>query len=186
MSEPGILTLTSANTEVWFSVNWFGVLVIRGRFDDLEGVVHVPEGRLERATIAVDVRAASLGTGVALRDRHLRGHRFLDAGHPRITFRGAGVERVDRGLLLRGKLVLCGVERVMRLPVHQASAGAAPGTIRLSTSFAVTRAGHGIGLATGLRRFNPLLKAIGAVVRVDVSITAPASLLHPAAHALGR
>ena len=77
------------------SVRWLGGLIVRGRFMDVRGTIHVPVRDDDTAAVTVEIRADSVRTGISLRDRHLRGPLFLDAArHPLITFRGGDVMRL--------------------------------------------------------------------------------------------
>jgi hypothetical protein len=59
---------------------------------------------------------------------------------------------------------------------------------RWTVDFHVPRRAHGIGVASGLARLNPLLWAIGATVHVRVTALLPATALLPLvpAHARGQ
>ena len=86
------IRLTPENVIVTMSVRWLGGLVVRGRFMDVRGTIHVPVRDDDTAAVTVEIRADSVRTGISLRDRHLRGPLFLDAArHPVITFRGGDV-----------------------------------------------------------------------------------------------
>lgn len=177
------IRLTAANTTVTFDVRWVWFLHVRGRFGEIEGVLRVPDGCVEDADVSIDVAAASLRTGVALRDRHLRGHRFLDADrYPRITFRSTRIARPNGSLEITGVLTLRGVEREVsvRCPLQYADGEGLQSLVRLSATFAVPRLSHGVGVARGLRGLNPLLRAIGDRVLVRAEVVVPASQLLPA------
>ena len=74
-----------SNASVSFRVRWFGVVTVSGRFDAITGTLLVGNDEDDLA-VTVDVSSASVKTGIALRDRHLRGRRFLGrrtaSGHP--------------------------------------------------------------------------------------------------------
>ncbi len=184
------IRLEAGNTSVTFAVRWLGALTVRGRFAELEGTLRIPDGCVERATLSIEVMAASVRTGVSLRDRHLRGPQFLDAARfPTIAFRSTGVERPDGVLIVRGVLTLRGLEREISATCPADLPGAVGGRplARLHGSFRVPRRPHQIGVAHGLEKLNPLLYAIGDEVSVAADVMVPASALFPAAlPALGR
>lgn len=189
-SEDCAIRLTAANTVVTFAVRWLGVLSVRGRFDEVEGTLRIPNGSVEAADVTIDVLAASLQTGIELRDQHLRGHRFLDADrYPRITFRSERVERPNGILIVTGRLQLRGVEREVRAtcPLNYADGTGIQSTVQMGAEFGVPRIPHGVGIASGIRRFNPLLAAIGHTVDIRAEVLVPATQLLPALlPALGR
>jgi polyisoprenoid-binding protein YceI len=190
MSDHHAIRLSPANTRVTFAVRWLGVLTVRGRFTEVEGTLSIPDGCVESAEIAIDVLAGSLRTGIALRDRHLRGSRFLDAARfPRIAFRSIRVERPNGILVVTGRLTLRGLERTVyaTVPLDYADGAGMQSLVRMCTHIHVPRIPHRIGIATGLRRLSPLLLAIGPTVDVRAEVLVPATQLLPALlPALGR
>jgi len=83
---------------------------VRGHFKNLKGRVDFDAGDPARASVETDIDAASLWTGEADRDTHLRSPDFLDAAsHPRLSFRSRSVAvlsahefRVQGDLTIRG------------------------------------------------------------------------------------
>lgn len=66
---------------------------VRGRFTNFTGTIRIDEQNPDRSTVEVDIDAASIDTGVADRDAHLRSGDFLDAEHhPKILFRTTRVD----------------------------------------------------------------------------------------------
>jgi polyisoprenoid-binding protein YceI len=188
-SENHSIQLDAGNLSVTFAVRWLGAVTVRGRFTQATGTVRIPDGCLDQAEVSIDVVAASLQTGIGLRDRHLRGPQFLDAErHPLITFRSTKVHRPNGVLIVSGLLSLRGLERQIRArcPIdHAGDAGASP--VRVSARFTVPRLPHGIGVARGIERLNPLLYAIGSDVVIHADVLVPANELLPALlPALGR
>jgi polyisoprenoid-binding protein YceI len=178
------LRLDAANARVSFSVRWFGIVSVRGSFADVTGIVEGPGPRGEDTQLSVNVESHSVHTGIGLRDRHLRGYRFLDsARHPRIRFESEQVSRNNGAWCVRGTLSLRGLARQVEVPVREAPASSAQR--RLLAEFSVPRRPHAIGTARGIRRLNPLLWAIGPDVQVQVELLVPATLL-AAEHAPAR
>lgn len=182
MDTPVTFRLGAGNARVSFSVRWFGVVFVRGSFGEVSGTVSVPASGAssQEPSIAIQVESHSVHTGISLRDRHLRGLRFLDsARHPVIRFQSDHVTRHNGVWDVRGRLSLRGQERPVQVSVADESLSAKDR--RLTTEFNVPRRPHAIGTAKGLRRLNPLLWAIGDEVTVRVELTVPATLLQPAA-----
>ena len=172
-----ILKLDPGNARVRFSVRWFGVITVRGSFGAVRGTVESP-GHGSQPNVSVEVDSQSVQTGISLRDRHLRGMRFLDSeNHPVIRFESDHVSRHNGVLDVKGRLFLRGLERNLSLSVLDEAAS--PTHHRLSGHFSVPRHPHSIGTAVGVRRLNPLLWAIGREVNVDVELTVPATMLAP-------
>jgi polyisoprenoid-binding protein YceI len=186
------IRLDAESTAVTFAVRWLGALTVRGRFTELEGTLRIPDGCVEAAEVAIDVAAASVRTGIGLRDRHLRGPQFLDAArYPRITFRSTRVEHPNGILIVSGLISLRGRDHGVSAPStveYVDGAGEGPSSlVRLRTGIIVPRRLHGIGVARGVQRLNPLLYAIGTTVAVRIDVRVLATRLLPALlPALGR
>lgn len=167
--------LNATNAHVSFHVRWFGVVRVRGSFGVVGGMI---EGLGDDARITVFVDSQSVLTGIGLRDRHLRGMRFLDSGkHPRIEFVSERASRHNGVWDVQGTLSLRGLDRTIALSVLDEPAFSTDR--RLTAQFSVPRQPHAIGTAGGIRRLNPLLWAIGSDVQVRVEILVPATMLAP-------
>jgi polyisoprenoid-binding protein YceI len=173
------IPLGPESVRVTFAVRWFGLVTVRGRFGRVGGSLRAvdPVGGIE---IVLDAASDSIQTGIALRDRHLRGARFLDAErHPAIAFRGTGTWQGGE-LTVSGTLCLRGATRSIVVPcVHRSRPGAG-GDVPVDSfeaEFAIARHDHGIGAATGLSRLNPLLWAISPTVQIRVKVFVPVALV---------
>jgi polyisoprenoid-binding protein YceI len=81
------------HTAVEFAVKHMMFTTVRGRFKDVKGTIEVDAANPDASIVNVEIAAASLDTGVADRDAHLRSADFLDVeNHPTITFRSKRVE----------------------------------------------------------------------------------------------
>jgi len=162
------IRLTPENVVVTMSVRWLGGMLVRGRFMDVRGTIHLPSDDDDTAAVTVEVRADSLRTGISLRDRHLRGPLFLDAAHhPLITFRGGDVMRLPTHVTVPGSLTIRGVTRTeeLRCSIEDAASG------RLSADVTLSRHAYGVGVPTGIRRLDPLFVVIGDDVRISIDVT---------------
>ena len=93
MAETTTWQIDPAHSAIEFAVKHMMFTTVRGRFKDVKGTIEVDEKRPDRSTVNVEIAAASIDTGAADRDAHLRSADFLDAaGHPSITFRSKRVE----------------------------------------------------------------------------------------------
>jgi len=82
-----------AHSAIEFAVKHMMFTTVRGRFKDVKGTIEVDEQSPDRSSVNVEISAASIDTGVADRDGHLRSADFLDVEHqPAITFRSKRVE----------------------------------------------------------------------------------------------
>jgi len=183
MRAAALLQLGASNARVSFSVRWFKVIRVRGSFSGIAGTITVPGSGSEEPKVTMSVESISVHTGISLRDKHLRGSRFLDSGrHPLIRFESDQVSRQNGVWDVRGRLVLRGLEREVRATVFEDVVLGKD--LRLTADFSVPRRPHSVGTASGIRALNPLLWAIADEVYVRVELFVPATILHPTAEAV--
>ena len=93
MADTTTWQIDPAHSAVEFAVKHMMFTTVRGRFKDVKGTIEVDEKRPDRSSVNVEIGAASIDTGAADRDAHLRSPDFLDAANdPSITFRSKRVE----------------------------------------------------------------------------------------------
>jgi polyisoprenoid-binding protein YceI len=113
MAETTTWQIDPAHTSVEFAVKHMMFTTVRGRFKDVKGTIEADEQNPDRSSVNVEIGAASIDTGAADRDAHLRSADFLDVeNYPTITFRSKRVEgatkqegdrfRVTGDLTIRG------------------------------------------------------------------------------------
>lgn len=104
------------HSAVEFAIKHMMFSTVRGRFRDVKGTVELDEQNPANTRIDVEIDAATIDTGVADRDAHLRNADFFDVEQfPAITFRSKRVDggvkeagdafRVVGDLTIRGKSV---------------------------------------------------------------------------------
>jgi polyisoprenoid-binding protein YceI len=93
MTTPTTWQIDPAHSAVEFAVKHMMFTTVRGRFKDVKGTITVDPQNPDASVVDVEIVAASLDTGVADRDAHLRSADFLDIeNHPLLTFRSKRVE----------------------------------------------------------------------------------------------
>lgn len=108
-----------AHTRVEFRIRHAAISWIRGSFNAWEGSLEFDPARPQDVSVAFSVDVASVDTGVAERDEHLRSEDFFDVErYPRMTFKSTSAVDVGGGNHeLTGDLVLHGVSRPVRFDV---------------------------------------------------------------------
>jgi polyisoprenoid-binding protein YceI len=94
-AEAGTTTwqLDPAHSSVEFAIKHMMMTTVRGRFKELAATLRGDRDHPKDAGVEATIKAASIDTGVADRDAHLRGPDFFDADRfPDITFRSTKVE----------------------------------------------------------------------------------------------
>ena len=113
-------TFDPAHTSADFTVRHMMVTNVRGKFTKVSGTLEFDPENVAAAHVEATIEAASIETGVADRDNHLRSADFLDVEHyPEITFKGDQVDIVgDHDYILTGELTIRGVTRPASLKVR--------------------------------------------------------------------
>ena len=86
-TQAAIWALDPAHSSVEFSVKHMMMTTVRGRFKELSATLTADEEHPEGCCVEVAIKTASIDTGVADRDAHLRSADFFDAEtYPESTF----------------------------------------------------------------------------------------------------
>lgn len=163
----GTWEIDPVHSAVTFAARHLMVSKVRGGFRGFRGTLHVSDVP-EQSWVEVEIDAASIDTGEAQRDAHLRSPDFLDAERfPALTFRGTEVERTgERTLRVRGDLTIRDVTRPVDLDVEYLGVVADPwGGTRagFTASTEIDREDFGV-------TWNQLLEAGGVVVSRKIRI----------------
>jgi polyisoprenoid-binding protein YceI len=96
-----------------FGVKHMMVSTVKGRFRDIEGELHIDEGDPTQSFVRAAVDVASVDTGIAQRDDHLRSDDFFNAERfPKLTFESTKIERTsDDAWTMTGDLTIRDVTR---------------------------------------------------------------------------
>lgn len=171
MVETGTTTwsIDPQHSEIGFEVKHMMFATVRGRFEEVEGTVVLgPEDSIEQSRVEAVVQAASIDTGQAQRDEHLRSGDFFDVERfPTLAFRSTAVRRKNSGeLVLEGDLTVHGVTRGVEFEVTETGRGTDPwGSERIgfSATAAIDRRDFGL-------TWNQALEAGGVLVGTEVKI----------------
>ncbi|MGW2180843.1 YceI family protein [Streptomyces sp. NPDC001732] len=91
----GDYTIDPAHSSIGFTVRHAMVTNVRGTFGDHEGTLKLDGSDPGNSTASIDVRIASIDTGIADRDAHLVSGDFFDAEKfPLMTFRSTQAEQL--------------------------------------------------------------------------------------------
>jgi polyisoprenoid-binding protein YceI len=110
-------TLDPTHTSVSFSAKHLGVATVRGRFTNVRADVQLDDPNdptTARGVVTID--AASIDTGNAQRDAHLRNPDFLDVERfPTIRFAAKSIQRAGDAYTVTGDLTIKDVTREITL-----------------------------------------------------------------------
>ncbi|SDP55960.1 Polyisoprenoid-binding protein YceI [Actinopolyspora xinjiangensis] len=114
----GTWDIDAVHSDVEFTLRHMGVGRSRGRFDKFEGQIVTAENPLE-SSVTATIDTASVNTGNADRDAHVRNEDFLDtANHPTATFRSTGIRQDGDEWVIDGDFTLHGVTLPVSLEVE--------------------------------------------------------------------
>jgi len=105
------------HSSIEFSVRHMMVTNVRGRFREFSGTIFYDEKDITKSSVRVTIKTASIDTGNADRDNHLRSPDFFDAAkYPEITFASTRIEKRGDEYVCIGTLTIRGVSREVAIP----------------------------------------------------------------------
>jgi polyisoprenoid-binding protein YceI len=105
----GDYTIDPAHTRLGFSTRHAMVTTVRGQFSDFAGTAHIDAANPGNSKVSLTIQTASIDTGVADRDAHLRSEDFFHADdNKEITFSSTKVERDGDDWAITGDLTIKG------------------------------------------------------------------------------
>lgn len=160
-------SVDKTHSEASFQVRHF-VTNVRGRFADFGGTIVADPAKPENSSVEFKINAASVDTGVADRDKHLRTPDFFDVEKfPEITFKSSAVKPAGKDAYdVTGTLTIRGVSKEVKLPVAYLGSAADPsGNQRagFETGITINRKDYGVN-------WNKALDQGGFVLADDVKI----------------
>ena len=94
-----------------------GLSKVTGKFTDFTVTLINDEKDIRKSTVSVMIKTASINTGIAARDNHLRTADFFDAEkYPEITFKSSSIVKKGKQLIAVGTLTMRGVSKEISLP----------------------------------------------------------------------
>jgi len=92
---------------------------VRGKFNEYEGTIQLDPAKVENSSVEFKVKTASIDTGVADRDKHLRTADFFDVEKfPEISFKSKSIKATGKDTYnVTGTFSMHGVSKDITLPV---------------------------------------------------------------------
>jgi polyisoprenoid-binding protein YceI len=168
--------LDPAHSHAEFKVRHMMISNVKGTFSGLTGTLTENTADPTRSTIEASIDVASISTGDAQRDGHLKSPDFFDGEkYPQMTFKSTRVERKGDGeYRVSGDLTIHGVTKPVTFEVEGPTA---PGKdpwgntrIGLSATAKINRKDFGLN-------WNAALETGGILVGEDVQITLEAQFI---------
>jgi polyisoprenoid-binding protein YceI len=157
------------HTTIGFSIRHMVFSKVRGRFLTYTGAVELGDD-LSKGSVDIAIDAASIDTGTAQRDNHLRSADFFDVEkYPQLRFRSTRVEDLGNDRLrVTGQLTIRDTTREVILEAETSGRGVDPwGNQRIGFAAKTSIDRKEFGL-----KWNQMLEAGGVLVgdRVDIEL----------------
>ena len=163
---PGVWAVDPTHSTVGFTARHLMITKVHGHFTDFDGTVTIADDPLA-SSVEANVRLASVDTGSADRDAHLRTADFFDVdNYPEMSLRSTGVTESSGGYSLAADLTIAGQTHPVQFALEFDGVGTDP--------FGNTKAGF--SAATEINRsdwglnFNMALETGGVVVSEKIKI----------------
>ncbi|GGA84299.1 YceI family protein [Puia dinghuensis] len=150
----------AAKAKVEFSVKGlFGRA--HGHFSGLKSTIRFDEHDLAGSSITASIDASTVGTGIGLRDHHLREEeQFLNVKkYPEISFHSRKIEKTAQGFSADGELTIKGISKPVQIPFTFTPNGSNAGVFK--GEFSIRREDFSIGQSGG---------SIGDMVTITLEI----------------
>lgn len=172
-------SLDTAHSQIGFSVKHMMISTVRGRFNALSGSFDIDEGNPAASHFEVTIDVASVSTGDANRDGHLKNADFFDIEkNPTATYRSTRIEKLNENeYRIYGDLTMNGVtHEVPLLATLEGVTTDMQGNRRagFTISGSLTRKDFGLN-------WNVALESGGVLVSDKVSLNIDAQLIEKAA-----
>lgn len=115
----GTWTIDKSHSSVEFVARHLMVSKVRGRFEDFEGTIVIADDRLQ-SNVTATIQLASVNTGDAKRDEHLRSSDFFATDEsPTMTFASTAVRPAGDRYVVEGDLTIGRVTKVVELTLDE-------------------------------------------------------------------
>ena len=158
--------IDASHSTIGFSIRHMIFSKVRGRFLKHTGAIQLADDATQ-SWVELAVDAASIDTGTAQRDTHLRSADFFDAEKfPELSFDSTNVEKLGDKYRVKGDLTIRGVQKPVTLEAEYLGGGKDPwGNQRIgfSANLSINRKDFGLN-------WNQLLEAGGVLVGETIEI----------------
>jgi len=178
----GAYAIDGAHSTIGFAVEHLGINMVNGRFNEFSGAVAFDSADVTKSSVTFSAKAASIDTGVAKRDGHLRSPDFFDVEKfPTIEFASTKIEKkADGTFVAHGNLTMHGVTKAIEIPFRVRGPINGPGgKLRFGVEGDVTLDRQDYGIVYGAQKMESGSLAIGAdvhvMLRLEVAKQEPAA-----------
>jgi polyisoprenoid-binding protein YceI len=159
-------TFDGAHSSANFTVRHLGISLVHGRFADVSGTVLFDEKAPEKSSVTAVIKAASINTDIAMRDKDLNSEGFFDTGkYPEIRFQSTGIRKDGDKYLVAGNLTIKDVTKQVEIPFTLAQGKGTKGESRLGAlgNLTINRLDYHVSKLPGV---------VGDDVNIELSVEA--------------
>lgn len=111
------LKINQAESQVAFKAKKLGLLTVNGILEDFTGQIQFDPADLTQSSFDIDIRVATINTGTAKRDEHLKSEDFFAVKtHPKISFKSSTIQKNDGQYTAIGQLTIMETSREISIP----------------------------------------------------------------------
>jgi polyisoprenoid-binding protein YceI len=162
-------TIDGAHSSANFAVKHMGISTVHGRFTDVGGSILFNAQAPEKSSVTAVIKATSVNTDNATRDKHLNTPDFFDtAKFPEIRFQSTSVRHVNGDqYVATGNLTIRDVTKTVELPFTLAQGKGPKGEPRLGAeaSLTINRFDYKVS-------YDPTGMAVSKDIKIDLSVEA--------------
>jgi polyisoprenoid-binding protein YceI len=169
----GPWTIDPMHSSVVATARHLGIASIKARFSEVTGRIEIARPA-ERSSVQAEIKAASIDTGIKMRDDHLRSADFLDVDvYPVIAFRSTALAQQGAdSWALSGELTLHGETRPVSMALTYGGWGPDPwGGVRVAFHAETTLHRNDFAI-----NYNAMARAgigiVGTTVKIELDIEA--------------
>ncbi|MBI2570114.1 MAG: polyisoprenoid-binding protein [Candidatus Schekmanbacteria bacterium] len=160
--------IDATHSMVGFAVTHMVISTVKGSFTDFAGTISYDPANLEKSSVEVRIKVASIDTRNQKRDDHLRSAEFLHAEKfPEIVFKSVKITKDSDKYVAAGDLTIRGVTKQVALPFRVTGAVKDPwGNERIGVALdpiTINRMDYGVS-------WSETLDAGGLVVSNEVTL----------------
>lgn len=151
----GEYNVDKVHSGLFFKIEHAGMGTFLGRFNDLDGKFALDNEKPESGMLDFKVKAESVDTNNADRDKHLKGGDFFNVKQfPEITFKSKSVKKVEGGFDVTGDLTLTGTTKSVTVKITNFKTGTSAMTKKegagFEANFTINRNDFGITKFPGM------------------------------------
>lgn len=108
--------LDSSHTQIHFSVKHMMISTVRGQFNSFTAEAEIDPSDFSKSSVVATAEVASISTGEAQRDGHLRSADFFDGdNHPTLTLKSRKVTKKGDDVTVEADLTIRGITQPITL-----------------------------------------------------------------------